>query len=304
LLRSLKAFTFELILPESLFTLSQVAELTEIPSQTIYAWERRYRAIVPTRTAGQRRIYTQKQLLRLKLLKACVSQGARIGTIAHLTDASLEELMKRSGEHPVQDLELVENALALHHDALDRKIGLDLATSGAALFADQTLSPLMSDLGGRWQRDPSAILAEHTITTSAKSILFTALRMTRPRFQRATAVFATPVGELHELGLLSAAVAAQTSGVSAVYLGPQVPTELLPQIVQTCEARMVVIASSILEPEALLPSITELRNSLPTKVELYVGGYSFVRLERKMPSGIMVLNSIKEFENHLRPRSR
>jgi MerR family transcriptional regulator, light-induced transcriptional regulator len=128
--------------------------------------------------------------------------------------------------------------------------------------------------------------------------------MNRPRFPRARAVFATPIGELHELGLLSSAVAAQTSGVSAVYLGPQVPTELLPQVVQTCEARIVVIASSILEPDALLPSITELRNSLPTTVELYVGGHSFVRLGREMPTGIIVLNSVNEFENRLRPGSR
>jgi DNA-binding transcriptional MerR regulator len=286
--------------PESFFTLSQIAELTQIPSQTIYAWERRYKAIVPSRTATGRRVYTGKQLLRIKLLRACIDQGARIGSIAGLSDASLDELLRKSREGPLEERELLNHAISLDHDELDRTIGLGFATLGAASFADVTLSPLMVDLGVRWRSDPSAILAEHTVTTTAKSLLFTALRLNRPRLPRATAIFATPTGELHELGLLSSAVAAQACGVLAIYLGPQVPTELLPEIVKTSEAQFVVMASSALEPGVILPSITALRHRLPDDIKLVVGGQSFARLGRTMPSGIRTLDTIRGFESYLR----
>jgi DNA-binding transcriptional MerR regulator len=285
---------------ESLYTLSQIAELTEIPSQTLYAWERRYNAIVPSRTATGRRVYTGKQLLRIKLLRSCIDQGARIGSIAGLSDASLAELLRKSRHIPAEESELLKHAISFDHDELDRTISLGFATLGAAAFADDTLSPLMLELGDRWQDDPTAILAEHTVTTTAKSMLFTALRLNRPRFPRATAIFATPLGELHELGLLSSAVAAQACGVLAIYMGPQVPGELLPQIAKSCESRFVVMASSGLEPDFILPSITQLRHRLPENVRLVVGGPSFIRLGRNLPAGIRTLGTIREFELYLR----
>jgi DNA-binding transcriptional MerR regulator/methylmalonyl-CoA mutase cobalamin-binding subunit len=286
-------------LPETLYTLSQVAELADIPSQTIYTWERRHDAIVPSRTLSGRRAYTGSQLLRLKLLKACVDQGGRIGTIARLSDASLHDLLNSARKPNPAQTALIHHAIALEQDELDARIGVSLVSLGPAVFADETLSQLMDEIGHRWRSQLGAIATEHLIATSAKSILFAALRLSRPRVSRGTAIFATPDGELHELGLLAAAVTAQSCGIRALYLGPQVPVAELQHAVEASGARFVVISSSILATDVVLPVIADIRTNLAEHVKILVGGHTFGENKRKMPRGILVFDSLRDYEEHL-----
>ncbi|RWX81010.1 MerR family transcriptional regulator [Neorhizobium lilium] len=286
-------------MPEARYTLSQISELAHIPSQTIYAWERRYKALVPTRTSTGRRTYTRADLLRLKLLKACVDQGSRIGTIAGMSEASLKDLLESERERPAKQSILLHHALALEHDELDTKIGLALMSLGPAAFADQALSPLMLEIGHRWRDEPDAIAAEHIITASTKSILSTALRLSRPRAIKAAAVFATPEGELHELGLLTSALVAQNCGIKATYLGAQMPVPQLFHVVEATQAKLLVVASSIDDPEELAAQVNEMRTAVPKGARLLVGGRSSARLKREAFPGVLFFDSVSDFEEFL-----
>ncbi|RFB88670.1 hypothetical protein B5K11_24675 [Rhizobium leguminosarum bv. trifolii] len=285
-------------MPDTLYSLSQVSKLTQIPSQTIYAWERRYGAVVPRRTETGRREYTRADLHRLKLLKACIDQGARIGTIAKMSDIGLSELIKV--ERPVKQSLLLRHALALQQDELGTKFGLALMNLGPAAFADQALAPLMLEIGHRWQEEPQAIAGEHVISAAAKSILFMALRLNRPRASRASAVFATPEGELHELGLLACAVAAQNCGVKATYLGPHMPISQLSHSVTTTDSKILVLAcSTVNDTDAIAGRIRQLREDLPASKRLVVGGRCSEGLKHAGLSGVVVLDSVKDFEEFL-----
>lgn len=285
-------------LPETLYTLAQVVELTGIPSQTIYAWERRYNALVPTRTETGRRVYTAKQLLRLKLLKACIEQGSRIGTIAHLSDSSLKALLTSSNEQLLRRAALVENALALDQDEIDAKVALGLISLGPAAFADEFLSPFIAEVSARWLDEPARIAAEHIVSASAKSVLFTALRLGRPRVIRRSAVFATPEGDLHELGLLAAAVASQSCGMRAVYFGPQMPILELPKAAEIVDADMIVLASAILDPEDLARQMHWLRGKMPRRMKLTMGGRAFGMAKPESLPGTY-FRSVREFQEAL-----
>lgn len=285
-------------MPDTLYSLSQVSKLTQVPGQTIYAWERRYGAVVPKRTETGRREYTRADLHRLKLLKACIDQGSRIGTIAKMSDAGLSELLKV--ERPVKQSVLLRHALALQQDDLGTKLGLALMNLGPAAFADQALAPLMAEIGHRWREEPQAIAGEHVVSAAAKSILFTALRLSRPRSAKACAVFAAPEGELHELGLLACAVAAQNCGVKATYLGPHMPLSQLPHSVTTTGSKILVIACSIFnDSDALELRIRELREELPAGIRLVVGGRCSEGLKHVGLPGVVVLDSVRDFEEYL-----
>jgi MerR family transcriptional regulator, light-induced transcriptional regulator len=289
-------------LPETLYTLTQVVELAGIPSQTIYAWERRYGAVVPTRTATGRRVYTAKQLLRLKLLKACIEQGSRIGTIAHLSDASLRDIRASSKDPLLDRSAFVRHALALEQYEIDAKVGLALIGLGPAAFADEYLSPFIADVALGWIDERSRIAAEHVACVSAKSLLFSVLRLARPRVNRGTAVFATPEGELHELGLLAAAVAAQSCGIRVVYLGTQMPIDELAKAAEIAGAEQIVLASSILDPPELVRQVHQLRGKMPRRMKLMMGGRAFAATEREILPGAY-FGSVLEFQEALVPRS-
>ena len=82
---------------DGLYTLNEVVKLTGIPKQTLHAWERRYRAVVPIRSESNRRAYAKEEVYRLRLLKELVDSGQRIGKIADLDTAALEKLLCGAG---------------------------------------------------------------------------------------------------------------------------------------------------------------------------------------------------------------
>src|SRR5687768_15199559 len=75
----------------------QVAgRLTGLSPSLIRAWEQRYGAVEPDRTSTQRRLYSQADIDRLRLLKELTASGHAISQIAKLPDAKLRELTIQS----------------------------------------------------------------------------------------------------------------------------------------------------------------------------------------------------------------
>src|SRR5579863_3482709 len=76
------------------YPISAVSKLTGIPLDTLRAWERRYRAVIPKR-AGRGRVYSEEQIQKLLLLRRAVEQGHSIGQLAALGDRQLRELLEK-----------------------------------------------------------------------------------------------------------------------------------------------------------------------------------------------------------------
>lgn len=285
-------------MPETLYSVTQVAELAKIPTETIYAWERRYDAITPNRTTSGRRVYTASDLARLKLLKACVEGGSRIGTIARLSDTSLQKLLQSSNKRSLEGDELVQGAHSLDLDEIETRLGIAFMSLGPAGFADGVLSPFMAEIAERWRVYEQAIATEHLVTTVAKSIMFSALRVGRIKISKPTALFATPEGEAHDIGLLAAAVAAQTCGVRSVYLGAQMPPSTLAGAAVVIAADMIVLSSSNLDPELVLEHVLHLRTAVP-RIRILCGGKSFRAIPHDLPAGVRYFESVADFERML-----
>jgi DNA-binding transcriptional MerR regulator len=77
------------------YRIGTVANLTGVPSHTIRAWERRHGAIEPSRSEGGTRLYSDRHVARLQLLKAVTDLGQPIGSLAGLSDEDLRERLAR-----------------------------------------------------------------------------------------------------------------------------------------------------------------------------------------------------------------
>jgi MerR family transcriptional regulator, light-induced transcriptional regulator len=77
------------------YPISAVAKLTGIPLDTLRAWERRYRTVIPKR-AGRGRVYSEEQIQKLLLLRRAVEQGHSIGQVAALGERQLRQLLEKS----------------------------------------------------------------------------------------------------------------------------------------------------------------------------------------------------------------
>lgn len=79
----------------SLFRIGKAAKITGISPDTLRVWERRYGAVVPTRTEAGGRLYNSSDIARLKLMKTLIDSGDAIGSIANLSQQELEQRVER-----------------------------------------------------------------------------------------------------------------------------------------------------------------------------------------------------------------
>src|SRR5512143_937198 len=71
-----------------------VSRRTGITAEVLRAWEKRYRAVVPSRSPTGRRLYSDADIERLKLLRRVVGAGFSIGQVASLADAELASMVQ------------------------------------------------------------------------------------------------------------------------------------------------------------------------------------------------------------------
>src|SRR5919206_4189304 len=72
-----------------------VAERTGLSPDLLRVWERRYRAVEPSRSGDGQRAYSDADIERLRLLRLATTAGRSIGQVARL---ATEELARLVGE--------------------------------------------------------------------------------------------------------------------------------------------------------------------------------------------------------------
>ena len=78
---------------DRLHTIQFAARHSGLSMHTIRAWERRYGALAPDRTATNRRLYSAEDIEKLSLLHDAVQSGHRISQVAALSPAELRNLL-------------------------------------------------------------------------------------------------------------------------------------------------------------------------------------------------------------------
>lgn len=259
------------------YSLREIVEETGLSKLVLHAWERRYGVIVPERTETGRRIYRHEDLLRLQLLKACVDNGQRIGSIIHLPNDELQRILL--GRKRLHDLGDIVAAIELmDSDGLDRMLGARFMTLGPVDFCREVVLPLMGEVGRLWAEDGLPIASEHLVTAAIRALLSGALKlMPAPRGTHRM-VFSTIEGELHEIGSLVAAVIARHHGVHATYLGSQIPAAALAEAVVKTSSTIVCLSGALKRNRNAPPQIKGIRAALPADVALWLGGTAFADL--------------------------
>lgn len=293
-----------------------VSARTGLPQDLIRAWERRYDAVTPTRSDTGRRLYTDEDIEHLKLLKRAVSAGRRISDVAALPMGELRELIAEDHAEGV-DLQprhhlgtTEESAQALLDECLDALASLDRSRLERAL-ADASVSlsqphlrrhvivPLLHSIGDRWREGTLRIVHEHMASSIVRSYLDNA-RGEKPA-SAPRLIATTPSGELHELGALMAAAAADEIGWNTVYLGPNTPAEEIAAGVRQLGARAVALSVAHRDDEhRMQDELRRLRGLLPDEVPVFVGGRGVAALGPALEAdGVYFVADLPEFQDRL-----
>ena len=258
---------------EETFAVGRVARLTGVSPDVLRAWERRYAAVEPIRTPGGTRRYRARDIDRLRLLKAAVDAGHRIGEVARLSDSELEG---RASVPAAPDVRPLDEALAalgtLDGVAAERVIAGQLAGLGPIRFAKEFALPLLGRIGQEWQEERLCVASEHLGSALLRSLLGSALRPTTAHRDAPVIVFATLPGERHDIGLLIAALVTLGAGAQPLYLGAELPVGELVNAARVTRAAAVALGSVAQPATDLVRGLRELCDALPRGVEVWLGG--------------------------------
>ncbi|WP_420550244.1 MerR family transcriptional regulator [Litorivicinus lipolyticus] len=265
-----------------------VSLYTGLSPELIRAWEKRYQAVEPTRTDTGRRLYSDKDVDRLKLLKRASDNGRRISDIAGYSSQELTELI--SQDQPMvaaveaakqPDGSEVEALRASMMDAIreHNPAALDaLLYRGSLQFTSPTLmedvvAPLLRSIGEGTREGSLRISHEHMATAQIRTFLG-AMRPASVEYQEAPRVIiTTPSGQLHELGALMVSVTCASEGWMPIYLGPNTPADEIAVAAVASGAMAVGLSITYPADDPRLPGeLRRLRRQLPDNIPIFIGG--------------------------------
>ena len=262
-----------------------VVERTGLSPDVLRAWERRYGVVTPGRSPGGQRWYTESDVQRLRLLARAVEGGRGIASVAHLESGSLLEIVRadeasalaRQTPHALAAQPFLAEALAATEslDGLALEHTLRQATLRLSMdeLLDGVVGPLVRTTGDRWHAGTMTPAHEHLATAAVRRLLGWITDQYAPLADAPAVLVTTPAGQWHELGAALAAATAAAAGWHVVYLGPNLPADVIADAAVGRRVRLVALSVVFPEDDPLMnDELRRLRDALPANIDIIIGG--------------------------------
>lgn len=293
---------------DGLFGIEAASMQSGLSQHLIRMWERRYHAVRPIRTDTNRRLYTADDIHRLTLLQRAQDFGHRIGDIASLPTAQLEEFTnvrfeekkKTSQKNSRSSMHFLADSIQAIQALDDVRLNAVLLEASVRLgqmpLLEQFIVPLLEEIGRLWRSNELRIVQEHLASTVIRNFLGSVLMKIQPPPDAPILLTATTTGQHHELGAMIAAAITSQEGWRAIHLGANLSAVEIAQAVNVLKARAVAL--SFVFPSVDLRAETEieqLQSLIPRDVVIFIGGRAAGTYESN--AGKMEVVGIHNFSN-------
>lgn len=301
-----------------------VTRRTGLSADLLRAWERRYEVVKPSRSESGRRLYSDADIERLRVLYRATLAGRSIGQVAELSSEALTALVRQDAEADAEVERATERARRSELSApravagyladcvraverldaprLDAVLRLAAVALPAAALLDGLAVPLLERVGTRWRAGTLSPVHGHLASAVLRRVLDWMIESASSPFATANLVVATPAGQVHEFGALLVAASAAAEGWRVTYLGADLPAEDIGDA--AAGTRALCVALSVVSPEgdpALTAELRRLRTALPKNVALMVGGAASSAYGAVLDEiGAVQLDDLEDFRSQLR----
>jgi len=271
---------------EPLYNIGVVARMTSIPMATLRIWERRYNFPQSGRTAGGHRLYSEKQVMQLRWVKARTDEGMQTGqairALQHLEregrlpDVSLTATVPARHKGSETTLTALKNRLTqtlLAHDVdkADQVLGEAMALHPLDNLILDVIVPTLADIGQGWLDGQVTVATEHLATNYVRHRLLMWMHTGPTPYPVRPTVLACAPGELHEGSLLILGALLRRSRWPVAYLGQSVPLPDLDNLIKDMHPPVVVLvamteasAQALVEWPTQLPGVLEAKRPMIT----------------------------------------
>lgn len=272
------------------YPIKVVSQMTGLSVHVIRAWEKRYNVVEPDRTDTNRRMYSEDDIQKLKLLNDASNLGHNIGSLAKLSLTELKNILSREknktseqkfesqsvnqvelvGEVLSESIETIRHYEAKHLESILLKASTKLTQP---VLIEEVVIPLVYKIGDMWHNGDIRVANEHFASSVIRSFLFNLLESSSLNESAPILVSATPRCQEHELGALIAGVVAASSGWKVIYLGANLPAEEVGAVVSYLNAKVVALSLVYPSDDPSLPKeLRKIKQIIPSGVSIIVGG--------------------------------
>jgi PAS domain S-box-containing protein len=187
------------------------------------------------------------------------------------------------------------------YPAANAELGRLAALLPAREFVGSVVFPLMRLVGERWHNGTLTMAQEHMTSALLRSLMGSMVRLHSPSTQPVRILFATPSGELHEFGVLAAAMLAGARGFEPLYLGPNLPAAEIVAAAERILPRAVLLGITLGDPASVtLADLNLIASALPECTELWLGGRGVEKvLATVEPGRVLALGNFEDLESQL-----
>ena len=275
---------------EPLYNIGVVTRMTGITTATLRAWERRYEFPQSGRTSGGHRLYSEKDILRLRWVKERIAEGMQtaqaVQALRYQEEAGTFTTAPAASEPPSEKMALLSPAaqitsgdechklvkLLIEHDLdqADQYLNEALATLSPEALILHVIGPAMAAIGDYWEEGRIDIATEHLATNYLRQKLLIWMVNGPPPVAHPPIILACAPNEWHEGSLLMLGALLRRRRWPVVYLGQAVPLADLANFARQVKPSVIVLVA-MLEPSAseLLawpPYLAEVLNQFKIKV--------------------------------------
>lgn len=229
-----------------LYSIGELALLSQIKPHTIRIWEQRYQLLVPSRSDGNTRYYSEEQLMKLLNVALLNKNGLKISQISKL---SHEDLTEKAGAIITYDrsIELAVDQLMIASLNFDQLKITELFNHyneqyGVANTFEKIIFPYLRVVGNLWVNGKITPGHEHFFSNLCRLKLFSVIDQLPLVEQHASSVLLSlPEWDYHELGILYYNYVFRKAGYNCTYLGQAVPAADLIHTAKTIKAKYCIL---------------------------------------------------------------
>ncbi len=233
-----------------MFSISQLEQFSGIKAHTIRIWELRYGALKPSRSEGNTRYYDDSQLKRLLNIVSLMKTDHKISQLCLMTDKQHYELLNEQLQNNLDKDETIEYYISqlitagmTYDESYFEKIFSNaLLRYGMKDVYIKIIYPVLVRIGLMWRTGKLPPSHEHFISNIIRQKMFAAIDALPPaQPSKDTWLLYLPKLEFHEIGLLFAHYTIRKAGKRSIYLGANVPVELLESAVNDISPSNILV---------------------------------------------------------------
>lgn len=214
------------------FSIRQVEQLSGIKAHTIRIWEKRYELIVPGRSDGKQRTYSNEDLKAILRIVYLYRKGLKISKIAGMPEKEIISTINKAIEEGTTTQQVMPALMEACIDLDAEKIDdiFDELESWMP-FEEMMLNvvyPFLQIIGMAWMTSKIYPNNEHFVSHLVlKRIISHTEKLDKKRYGNKIIILFQPEGEYHEIPLLFINYLLQKKGCSTVYFGSNISTDSL-----------------------------------------------------------------------------